>query len=367
MRAFAVCLLIGISSAPALATEPVKKDCHKIFDGKIVEEGRGIPGIAELGMTVAKMVGIAGRPMEKHGRPFWYFYDACGVTAVAQFDRAAMTFSLRAIIFENARSTKSGLAIGDPLKRVIELYGNPTKFRGSVRDPQLESYVSIDAHSGRETPLEGDASATRSGMYYPDLHTLFVGSHGKVRRIVVVQSDDPLPSWLRAAGAKPDGVVIDPKVSAPKWDGLVLRLPPPPDVKPLRRKGLRAAAPKDWKQDGTRFVAPEGHEFVRLELFFDAAPWKAEIAKFPRNSLPRALRTLPARFLKRVGATAGQAIEYQSPRGGNAGMPLRHYIIAIRNHGAYAVVEVTRTATGAMASPDGEELARRVFRAVHLD
>jgi hypothetical protein len=187
----------------------------------------------------------------------------------------------------------------------------------------------------------------------------------------VVQADDPLPVFLRdPATVKPSTqVVIDPKVDAPTRGigaDSALHVPPPPPLVHVKLPGATLDVPRGWRKAGTTWTDASGKEQVSVtetqgggtpEAFF-----AAQEASFGANRVPPKQRALPADFATTLGVDHAYALWRQEGSKGKHDAPLRSFVLLATKGERQLVIVVSRTASGALPSPDGEALARGVLR-----
>jgi hypothetical protein len=88
--------------------------------------------------------------------------------------------------------------------------------------------------------------------------------------------------------------------------------------------------------------------------------------EFQRNNLPKTERVPPPDFCTMIEVDKALVGCVQNGGLGKGGYPLRtFYLIAVKGQ-RQVVVSVSRTTSGAQASPDGEALARGVMRSLRL-
>ncbi len=379
---FTLGVLVLLATAVARADDAPDDRYATVLQGKTLDEGKGFGATLFLGQPTPAMYQLLGPGREDMNYPFWYFYDRgpWRLVVVAEMDNG--TFRTRAIELagDKAPPTAKGAHIGDDAARIRKLYGKPAPFSGTVGSPLLRNMVSIDIKSGGATPMPDPEKAYQDSLYYPALSTLFVMAGGKVARIVVVLRDEPLPIFLVAPEHAPtvgaDVAVIDPKVDAPGWGtdsaSTVLHVPPPPPLVAAKVAGAALRVPKGWKRAGARWTDKSGTERVELsetraaqgerpEDFF-----AAQEQAFGANRLIPAQRALPPEFAKLIGAEQAYALWKQEGGQGKGGQPLRTFVLMAAKGTRRLVLIVTRTASGAMPSPDGEALARGVMRSLRI-
>ena len=95
----ALILPILLSSATALAQGAPTDAYAKLLDGRKLEEGKGFPGVIEVGTPTPAMYKALGPGREVAGTPFWYFYDKGPWTLVVVGEMSMETggFATRAI------------------------------------------------------------------------------------------------------------------------------------------------------------------------------------------------------------------------------------------------------------------------------
>ncbi|MCW5802723.1 MAG: hypothetical protein KIT31_10075 [Deltaproteobacteria bacterium] len=354
----------------------------KLLAGKTLEEGKGFPGIVEVGTPTPAMYKALGAGREVAGMPFWYFYDKGPWTLIVVGEMSMETggFMTRAIQLagDKAPATKQGVKIGDPVAKVEKVYGKGAPFSGTVGSPAMAGMVSIDVKTGAKKPLPDVEKAFKDSLFYPKLGTLFVVTGGAVSGIVVVVIDDPLPSFLRDPKAvkppDPGIVVIDPKVDEPGWgpdaSSATLHVPPPPVLAPVVEKGFTVDAPKEWTKAGTVWTDKSGRELVEIvETKGTGTPdayFAEQDGKLGPNRVPPKQRALPAEFAKLIGADAAYALWKQEGKKGKKDAPLRTFVLMAAKGDRRFTLIVGRTASGASPSPDGEALARGVFRSFRI-
>jgi len=375
----ALCMFTATVSAQA----PQAPDDRyvKQLAGKPLEEGKGFPGVIALGTPTPEMYKALGPGRENMDVPFWYFYDLGPWTlvVVAESDAETGQFVTRAIEISGGKApaTKRGARIGDPIKKIVGLYGKAEAFSSSVGSPLYANMMSIDVKTGVKHPLPDTEQAYKDSRYYPALSTLFVVAGGKVEKIVVVLTDDPLPVFLRdPATVKPSTmVVIDPSIDEPGYGkdpgNVVLHVPAPPALAPVKAAGFTLDVPKAWTKAGTAWTDKSGTEFVNVTE--TKAPggkaqdfFAQEEQGFGANLVIPKQRALPGEFAATLGADAAYALVRQEPKKGKHGAPLRSFVLMASKGDRRFVVVVARTASGALPSPDGEALARGVLRSFRI-
>jgi hypothetical protein len=378
----AVGALLLVATGTARAQGAPDDRYAKVLKGKVLEEGKGFPGLVTLGQPTPAMYKLLGPGREDMNFPFWYFYDQGPWRLVVVAELANGEFRTRAIEVsgDKAPATAKGARVGDGADKITKLYGPPSPFSASVGSPLLTNMVSVDIKSGAETALPDPEQAYKDSLYYPDLSTLFVMTGGHVARIVVVLRDDPLPTFLQApesvAAVSKDVAVIDPKVDAPGWgsdtSSTVLHVPPPPKLIAAKVGRIALTVPKGWTKAGSRWTDKSNKEWVELSETKAAAGerpeefFAAQEQGFGANRLIAAQRVLPADFAKLIGADQAYALWKQEGGKGKGGQPLRTFVLMAAKGDRRFVLVVTRTASGAMPSPDGEALARGVMRSLRI-
>lgn len=362
----------------------------KVLAGKPLVEGKGFPGLLEVGAPLPVVVPLLdwGRE-EPAGFPFWYFYEKgpWKLTVIAARDRERCWHSLHrieALVVEGAGApaTSRGLRIGDSRARVTELYGakttpfeGPIDHRGSTREaPVAWGGGTIDM-SAREAYDE----ELKAGAYYPELGLIVTFADDKVAKMIAFFEYPPLPLWLRPT---PDAqkvylARVDPKRTEPGFEnpeagtGIVL-LPPPPPLEKATIEGVTLLVPKGWVREGSFFRSPHGPEHV-VVTSRDAEPsetaeewFEGERDATEGRNLPREQERLPVAFAKSLGADVAFATDYEKDRAGIAGFARRSYVLFLAKGARRVRIEVARSAAARCPSPDGIELARQILTSVRL-
>jgi hypothetical protein len=373
-----VTVLVAAALAQAHAQPGPPTDAYaKLLAGKSLEEGKGFPGLAEVG-TPSRVFQTLGRPRETGDAPFWYFYDKGPWTliVVTEFVQETGSYVTRAIVIAGTKAppTKQGVRVGDDVAKVTKVYGKPETFSGSVGSPAIANMVSIDLKTGATRPAVDTEKAFKDSVFYSRIGMLFVIGNGKVERIVTVVADDPLPSFLRdpkdAKLPDPSVATIDASVDVPDYSGTTLRVPAPPALVPSAEKGFGLDVPKGWTKAGTKWTDKSGREFVEVteststdkpEVYF-----AAQEAKFGANRVIPKQRELPPELAAMIGADAAYALWKQEGKLGKKDMPLRSFVLMAAKGDRRFTIVVARTASGAQPSPDGETLARGVLRSFRI-
>jgi hypothetical protein len=163
----------------------------KQLAGATLVEGKGFPGVVELGTATPQMYKALGPGREDTNFVFWYFYDRGPWTLVVVADTTPSgEFTTRAIEISGAHAppTARGIRIGDPIAKVTKTYGASEPFTGSVGSPQFAHATTIDMRDHTKHVLPDVEAAYKAGLYYPLLSLLFVAKDGKVDKIVLVRN-----------------------------------------------------------------------------------------------------------------------------------------------------------------------------------
>ena len=183
-------LVAALTFATVVHAQTAPDDRYvKQLAGATLVEGKGFPGVVELGTATPQMYKTLGPAREDTSFVFWYFYDRGPWTLVVVADTTPSgDFTTRAIEISGAHAppTSRGIHIGDPIAKVTKTYGASAAFTGSVGSPQFAHATTVDMRDHTKHVLPDVEAPYRAGLYYPALSLLFLAKDGKVDKIVVV-------------------------------------------------------------------------------------------------------------------------------------------------------------------------------------
>jgi hypothetical protein len=383
-------VLPSVASAQAGDADPLRDDDRyvSVLAGKSLVEGRGFPGLFEIGSAIHEKYALIGNGLEKvEAFPFWYFHEKgrWHLVIAGEMDhrRGGHRVSIRSIYVEGegAPATEKGVRIGDPEEKVVEVYGkSSTNFDGAIGGfgrVGVTRFVGPKPDLGERKEIE---SSFQHGRYYPAISTVFAIKEGRVQRIAVVTGSESLPLWLRSTAdrAKPQGVTIDAAAHEPRIEGKTksssgqLIVPPPPDLEKFAGPGFELLVPKGWTRKGEVWSAPSGGEFVELsaidaksggpsESWIDRA---TKVLGDNENSPPDDVP--PPAFAKACGATVARAHQSFKAGADPDGFGLRIYTLLVQKGDRGFRLRVARRAMLDRESPDGIEFARQVCTSLRL-
>lgn len=383
--------LAAVAPARSLLAEPADRTPTTryvtVLAGKKLEEGRGFPGIVEVGSALPTVHPKIGYGREESAFGFWYFYDLgpwkLTVIARPDWERCNYLSNVEAVIVEGpgAPATTRGVAVGDPKAKVLEVYGkDPERLRDKIdsRGTTKTQWWAAGAEPDMTRRDAWDADIAL-GAYYPDAGLLFTfDDEYRVQRIIAIFEVPPLAIWLRD---KPDShplyvVDVDPALTKPskgKEPGSRLRLPAAPKLESVTDGPVTLRVPVGWKRTGTTWSSPLGCETVAFERS-EATDGETAAGWFDRERegiegvlLPKAQWNVPDAFAQAHGAAEAFAVSHQVAGAGIDGAALRRYVLYLAKGTHRLRVEVSRTAVDRDPSPDGLELARQVMTSVRWD
>lgn len=389
-----ICALV-VTATPAMAGPGLQPpdDVHvKALAGKRFVDAKGFEGLVELGLPLPYLrdrIGVGREPGMLWG--FWYVYDKgpwkLSVVARPDYERCRHLYRVEALVLEGAKApaTSKGIRIGDSRAQVEAAYGDAPGHLDELLDSRGVSkttYLMPGAQVPDDRERKAFDSSVREGYWYRDAGMLFTFEANKVSRIITLFELDPVPIWLRDVPdpAQPwlavvkDGL-LDPTFEHPE-EGLAMKgnvlLPPAPAVTPVLMADLEIAAPDGWRREGDGWVAPGGDE--RLDIRREAPEegetpeaWFDFVESFTGNVLTeRVQRAVPGSLLARMGADAGRTFHHQKRLSDDEPWPLRTWVLLLAKDKRLYRVSVSRRVHRWDPSPDGMELARRIFRSVKL-
>ncbi|MGE0191156.1 MAG: hypothetical protein AB7T63_03850 [Planctomycetota bacterium] len=392
-------LLVG-AGAWAHAGDPPKAQPTdqyvKLLEGKRLVEGRGFEGVVEFGMSLAQVKERLG-PGREPGQlwPGWHVYDKgpwkLSIIVRPDLERGRQLDRVEVMLLEGAKApgTSCGVHIGDNIDKVAEAYGrSPVHFEGKIDNPDDKRmffvFGSEDGEEVTDFPARIKFDMTVSmGNYYADRGVLVtLGDEGKVDRVIAFLKPDPVPIWLREQPDPPRPwlTVFQEGVAKPRFEqpdaeaearGL-LQLPPPPEVNPIMLSDLSLPIPLGWRDEGDVWVSPDGAERLSVEREVPEpgeapAEWFDYVASFTTGILTDpAQRNVPEALLKEIGASAGRTYHFQAPVADGESCPLRTWVLLLAQGEQYWRISISRRVESDYPSPDGMELARRVFRGIRI-
>lgn len=371
-----------------------KNDAYvaKLKDAKLVE-GVGFKGIAEVGLPFAHVVKNLGAGAIELADAYPMTYDGgpWKLVCVGTTDGSKVRKILQAVIVEGAGAppTALGAKIGMTKEEVEDLYGESKPFTGSIVGVERRGARQIIFHRTEKEMTVEEPDDFKSGAYYPDRRVAFAfDAEKKVKRIAVVASDDEGPAFLRESAPPTEPMIaIDPAAKIPaekKADGISQGyvVPAPPEFVAFETDVFKVDVPKGWTKDGDVWKDPSSPESVTVRIVEKdpstslVEDLDALAATAGKNRLPVGRRELPEAFSSLIGADFSLAFEGEDVSGGKEGLPLGVWAISARSGVLYATVIVTRTLhprpvgitreNSYFGSPDGHEIARRVFRSLRI-
>ena len=369
----------------------------QLLDGKSLEEGRGFAGVVEFGMSLAQLKENLGPGTEPGPLwPGWHVYDKgpwkLSVIVRPDLERSPHLKRVEVMVLEGKKAPAMGRGVhmGDSIDKVAEAYGrSPKEFEGKIDNPgdkrMFFVFGSEDGDEITDFPARIKFDMTVGmGNYYEDAGVLLtLGDEGKVDRLIAFLKPDPVPIWLREAQdpARPWLAVLKEGVAKPGFEhpdaeadarGL-LQLPPPPDVNPVMLSDLMLPVPLGWRQESEdTWVSPDGCEQLSVarespEPGEAPCEWFDYVASFTSGILTDpAQRDVPKALLEQMGAVAGRTYHLQADAKDGDSCPLRTWVLLLAQGEQYWRISVSRRVVADYPSPDGMELARRVFRGIKL-
>lgn len=387
--------MAALSAAKAQASNPSPQgppdDRYvKVLADCKLHGGKGFPGVLELGAPLPVVRPLLGYGREDLTFPFWYFFDKgpwmLSVVACPDWERCNFLYRIESLIVEGegAPATANGVRVGDPESKVVAVYGDDSKGFKELLDSRGTTRTTIRMWGGDEPDVTARRTFDRSleaGRYYPEHGLIFVFESGRVLRIVSLLQLDTLALWLRSEPDRPTKylVTVDPSIDRPmkagkdhpKGAGRIL-LPPVPELAEVSTQGIRLLLPKTWVRHGKRWTSLLGDEFVDVraaeaargetaQAWFDADQRKTA----GRLTMRRQMRVSQS-FAERIGADQCFTVHHQLPGEGIGGFDARSYVLYVAKGARRIRIEVRRSVHENYPSPDGIELARRIFTSVQL-
>lgn len=393
-------LLLGAGAWVSAGDPPTAQPTDqyvKLLEGKRLVEGRGFEGVVEFGMSLAQVKERLG-PGREPGQlwPGWHVYDKgpwkLSIIVRPDLERGRQLDRVEVMLLEGAKApgTSCGVHIGDKIDKVAEAYGrSPKEFEGKIDNPgdkrMFFVFGSEDGDEITDFPARIKFDMTVGmGNYYEDAGVLLtLGDEGKVDRLIAFLKPNPVPIWLREEQdpARPWLAVFKDGMAKPGFEhpeaeaearGL-LQLPPPPDVNPVMLADLTLPIPIGWRQETEdTWVSPDGCEKLTVERETPEAgeapcEWFDYVASFTGGILTDpAQRDVPKALLEQIGAAAGRTYHLQADAKEGESCPLRTWVLLLAQGEQYWRISISRRVVADYPSPDGMELARRVFRGVRL-